>query len=128
MKLAVAVYVSLRTGRPKKALEIADAGWENLSIRTTGSTENYHIAPRRVFLRQRVKCVDGLATQPPMKGKGRIASVGLGPLLELDITPTPPRGDHPKSLVFEFDRFIVEGHMSIDESWVRTHLKVLRTK
>jgi len=62
-------------------------------LRTTGSTENHHIALKRVFLRQRVKCVDGRPLSAPMNGKGRIASVGLGPLR--DITPTPPRGEHP---------------------------------
>ena len=62
-------------------------------LRTTGSAENHHIALKRVFLRQRVKCVDGRPLSAPMNGKGRIASVGLGPLR--DITPTPPRGEHP---------------------------------
>ena len=32
MRVAVAGYVSLHTGRPKKPLEIADAGWEKLSM------------------------------------------------------------------------------------------------
>lgn len=32
MRLVVPAYVSLRTGRPKKALKIADGGWEKLSM------------------------------------------------------------------------------------------------